>query len=319
MDRKSASFIWVFLLIATSAHADEISEAFFETKIRPVLATDCLPCHGGKKTESGLKVDSRASLLQGGDRGPAIEAGKPDQSLLVRAIRYADDDLKMPPKRRLTAGVATDFAQWVAQGAVWPEPKGQQRTDARPRNYRHWAFQQIKGPQPPDVPTQSNRAIDRFIEARRTSAGLHPVRLADRRTLIRRATFDLIGMPPTPQEVADFVNDRSPDAFSHVVDRLLASPHYGERWGRHWMDVVRYADTAGDNADYPIPEVFRYRDYIIKSFNQDKPFDQFIREQLAGDVLASAERSPAMPIRSLPQDSWPLPGDMRRRRSSFGT
>jgi hypothetical protein len=152
---------------------------------------------------------------------------------------------------------------------------------------RHWAFQRINASVPPPDPTgESLRPIDRFIAAKRSAAGLRPVRLADRRMLIRRATFDLIGLPPTPQEVADFVNDRTPDAFARVVDRLLASPHYGERAGRHWMDVAHYADTAGDNADYPIPEVSRYRDYIIKSFNQNKPFDQFVREQLAGDILA---------------------------------
>ncbi len=149
---------------------------------------------------------------------------------------------------------------------------------------------------------------------------MRPVRPADRRTLIRRATFDLIGLPPTPEEVADFENDRSPDAFSRVVDRLLASPHYGERWGRHWMDVVRYADTAGDNADYPIPEAARYRDYIIDSFNRDKPFDQFVREQLAGDILASPRRD--RQLRRFGRRhrlSGPCPADMRRRRSSSGT
>jgi hypothetical protein len=287
MDRQSASFLLAALILASSTRADESSEAFFETKIRPVLAISCLPCHGGKKTESGLKVDSRASLLRGGDRGPAIEAGKPDRSLLVRAIRHTDDELKMPPKRRLPAEVTTDFAEWVAQGAQWPEPERQQRAEKRNGDQRHWAFQPIKDLQPPDVSVRSSRPIDRFIEAKRETAGLRSLRLADKRTLIRRITFDLVGLPPTPEEVADFVSDRSPDALARVVDRLLASPRYGDRWGRHWMDVVHYADTAGDNADYPIPEVSRYRDYIINSFNQDKPFDQFVREQMAGDILAS--------------------------------
>jgi len=287
MARLSLLVLLACQALATQAHSDDSSDDFFETKIRPVLATDCLPCHGGKKVESGLKVDSRESLLQGGDRGPAIEPGKPDESLLVRAIRHTDEELRMPPKRHLPAEVGLAFAQWVAQGAVWPrqganKPKGQGA-----RSPGHWAFQRLKATPPPDDASGKSLApIDRFIAAKRAAAGLRPVRPAGRRTLIRRVTFGLIGLPPTLREVADFECDSAPDAFVRVVDRLLASPHYGERWGRHWMDVVRYADTAGDNADYPVPEAARYRDYIIDAFNRDKPFDQFAREQLAGDILA---------------------------------
>jgi hypothetical protein len=286
MARLSAYSILAILVIAGHLRGDDLSEALFETKIRPVLATDCQPCHGGKKTESGLTVDSRESLLRGGDRGPAIVAGEPEKSLLVRAIGYSDPELKMPPKRHLPPEVASAFAQWIAHGAVWPKPKdkplGQGSTAAR-----HWAFQRINTVAPrADSTCESRSPIDRFIGAKRSVAGLRPVRMADRRTLIRRVTFDLLGLPPTPDEVADFEHDASPAAFARVVDRLLGSPRYGERAGRHWMDVVRYADTAGDNADYPIPEAARYRDYIIDSFNRDKPFDQFVREQLAGDILA---------------------------------
>ena len=287
MDRLSAYYLLASLILAGAVRADETAETFFETRIRPVLATDCMPCHGGKKTESGLKVDSRESLLRGGDRGPAIVAGEPEKSLLVRAIGYSDPELKMPPRRHLPPEVASAFAQWIAHGAAWPNPKVKQPVGQGAAAARHWAFQRINAHAPPPDPTgQSRGAIDQFIAAKRNKAGLRAVRMADRRTLIRRVTFDLIGLPPTPLEVADFEHDTSPDAFARVVDRLLASPHYGERWGRHWMDVVRYADTAGDNADYPIPEAVRYRDYIIDSFNGDKPFDQFIREQLAGDILA---------------------------------
>jgi hypothetical protein len=260
---------------------------FFETRIRPVLATDCLPCHGGKKTESGLKVDSRESLLNGGDRGPAIVVGAPDKSLLVRAIGYTDQELKMPPKRHLPAEVRVAFAEWIAKGAFWPQSDAKKPAGQGGKPGRHWAFQRIKAEVPPLDPTgEASRPIDRFVAARRSAAGLQPVRPANRRTLIRRVTFDLIGLPPTREEVADFERDPSPNAFARVVDRLLASPQYGERWGRHWMDVVRYADTAGDNADYPVPEAARYRDYIVDSFNRDKPFDQFVREQLAGDIEA---------------------------------
>jgi hypothetical protein len=287
MDRPSASCLFALLTIAGSVHADEAAESFFETRIRPVLAAECFPCHGGKKTENGLKVDSLASLLRGGDGGPAIVVGDPEKSLLVRAIRYADPELKMPPKRRLPADVAAAFTEWVAQGAVWPTNvvKKQVRDTAKPA--RHWAFQALKPiAAPPDPTGQATGPIDRFLAAKRATAGLVPVPLADRRTLIRRVTFDLIGLPPTPAEVDEFEHDTSPTAICRVVDRLLASPQYGERAGRQWMDVVRYADTAGDNADYPIPEAARYRDYIIAAFNHDKPFDQFVREQLAGDILS---------------------------------
>jgi Protein of unknown function (DUF1553)/Protein of unknown function (DUF1549)/Planctomycete cytochrome C len=278
-----------FILTLRSVGADDSADTLFELKIRPVLVTKCLPCHGGKKTESGLRVDSRESLLRGGDRGPAIQPGKPDGSLLVQAIRHTDEDLKMPPDRPLGAATASAFAEWITAGADWPkaEPK---RVDApQPAPGRHWAFVRIRPPAPPDDPTGwSRRPIDRFIAAGRRQAGVQAVRAADKRALIRRATFDLIGLPPTPEETADLVHDQSPDAYAKVVDRLLSSPHYGERWGRHWMDVVRYADTAGDNADYPVPEAARYRDYIIDSFNRDKPFDQFAQEQIAGDILARA-------------------------------
>ena len=288
MDRLSAYSLLAFLVLAGSARADESAETFFETKIRPVLATDCLPCHGGKKTESGLKVDSRESLLKGGDRGPAIVAGEPENSLLVRAIRLhrrrVEDAPQAPPARGGGVGIRPVGRR---RGGLARTSKPRSRRGRGLRAARHWAFQRIKAVVPPPDPTgESSRPIDRFIAAKRRAAGLRPVRPADRRTLIRRVTFDLIGLPPTPEEVADFENDGSPAAFSRVVDRLLASPHYGERWGRHWMDVVRYADTAGDNADYPVPEAARYRDYIIDSFNRDKPFDQFVREQLAGDILA---------------------------------
>jgi hypothetical protein len=287
MDRLSAFFLLTIIILAASARGDELSDTLFETRIRPVLATDCLPCHGGKKTESGLKVDSREALLHGGDRGPAIVVGEPDKSLLVRAIGHADQELKMPPKRHLPAEAQVAFAEWIAKGAFWPQSDAKKPAGQGGKPGRHWAFQRIKAEVPPLDPTgEASRPIDRFVAARRSAAGLQPVRPADRRTLIRRATFDLIGLPPTPEEVADFERDPSPNAFARVVDRLLASPQYGERWGRYWMDVVRYADTAGDNADYPVPEAARYRDFIVDSFNRDKPFDQFVREQLAGDIEA---------------------------------
>jgi hypothetical protein len=290
MARPSTLGLLALLTLASPVRADEPVETFFELKIRPVLATECLPCHGGKKTSSGLSVASREAVLKGGDRGPAIAAGEPDRSLLIQAIRRTHDEVKMPPKKRLPDDTVADFARWIAQGAAWPAssrgPSMGPTGDKTPES-RHWAFEPVKVLDPPPDPTGwSDRPMDRFVAARRSKAGLRPVRRADRRALIRRVTFDLIGLPPSPGEVHTFLADPSPDAFTRVVDRLLASPHYGERWGRHWMDVAHYADTAGDNADYPVPEVIRYRDYIIDAFNRDKPYDQFVREQLAGDVVA---------------------------------
>jgi hypothetical protein len=263
----------------------EDPDTFFELKIRPVLAGTCFKCHGGNKVSHGLRVDSREALLKGGKSGPAIVPGNSQKSLLIQAIRRSHDTIKMPPDKPLAESAVADFTRWVQDGAAWPA-KTTAKTWAT-ANERHWAFQPIRQvTPPPDSSGWSNNAIDRFILAKLREQGLKPAAPADKRTLIRRIYFDLIGLPPTPEEVADFLADNSPDAYAKVVDRLLASPHYGERWGRHWMDVARYADTAGDNADYPIPEARLYRDYIIDSFNADKPYDQFLQEQLAGDILA---------------------------------
>jgi hypothetical protein len=258
------------------------ADTFFELKIRPVLAGICFKCHGGQKESGGLRVDARAALLEGGDSGPALVPGKPDQSLLLQALRYTRKDLRMPPGKRLPDRVVADFAAWIKQGAPWPKtpPKGF-------RKQRHWAFEPVKKVVPPPDPSGwADGPIDCFIAAGLRRHHLRPVGPADKRTLLRRVTSDLIGLPPTPAEMAAFLADRSPGAYARVVDRLLASPHYGARWGRHWLDVARYADTAGDNADYPIPEVRHYRDYVIAAFNADKPYDELVREQLAGDILA---------------------------------
>jgi hypothetical protein len=259
-------------------------DGFFEARIRPVLANTCFKCHGPDKAKSGLRVDSRPALMKGGERGPAIVPGQPGKSLLLQALQHSDKEVRMPPDKKLPAHVVADFAAWIQKGAVWPATSAAR---THPSFEKHWAFQPVKNVSaPPDASGWARHPIDRFIRARLKSQGLEPVGPAQRRDLLRRATFDLIGLPPTPEETETFLADNHPEAFGRVVDRLLASPHYGERWGRYWMDVVRYADTAGDNADYPIPEIYRYRDYIIDAFNADKPFDQFVVEQLAGDILA---------------------------------
>ncbi|HMF10713.1 MAG TPA: DUF1549 domain-containing protein, partial [Gemmataceae bacterium] len=269
----------LFLSFVPVVRADD-AETFFETKIRPVLAETCLKCHGGKKVSNGLRVDSREALLKGGEHGPAIAPGDPDRSLLVQAIRHGHAEIKMPPDKKLPDATVADFIAWVKSGAPWPKTVTLQVK-------KHWAFEPVKKVEPPpDRSGWSEHPIDWFVSAKRQANGVKPVELAEKRVLLRRTYFDLVGLPPTPEEVDAFLNDGAPDAYAKLVDQLLSSPHYGERWGRYWLDVARYADTAGDNADYPIPEVRLYRDYVIDAFNADKPYDQFVREQLAGDILA---------------------------------
>jgi hypothetical protein len=259
------------------------AEAFFQTKIRPVLTNTCLKCHGGKKERGGLRLDSRAALLEGGDSGPAVVPGAPEKSLLLQAIRQTREDLKMPPGRRLPPDVVKDFAAWVKTGAYWP--KGLTLTPPSARKAL-WAFAPVRSvAPPPDSDGWSANPIDRFIRARQRQHGLRPAGPADRYTLLRRVTFDLTGLPPTPAEMDAFLADHSPAAWAHVVDRLLASPHYGERWGRHWLDVVRYADTGGFEVDYRYRGAWRYRDYVLRSLNANKPWGRFLCEQVAGDEL----------------------------------
>ncbi|WP_435016298.1 PSD1 and planctomycete cytochrome C domain-containing protein [Tundrisphaera sp. TA3] len=269
---------------ARAGGEDASSEAFFELKVRPVLARSCVKCHGERKGSGGLRLDSREAILAGGDSGPAVLPGDPGSSLLIRAIGHRDDDLKMPPDTPLSRAQQDDLAAWVAAGAPWPKGLA-----ARPiEGAGHWAFEPLRGILPPEDPSGwATQPIDRLIAAEQRSQGLRPVAPADRRTLIRRATFDLIGLPPEPARIEAFAADDRPEAFALLVDELLASPRYGERWGRYWLDLARYADTAGDNSDYPIPQAHLYRDYVIDAFNADLPYDRFLHEQLAGDILAA--------------------------------
>jgi len=268
---------------------------FFETKIRPVLAAQCYLCHSAqsKKPQGGLLLDTREGLLTGGASGlPAVVPGDPEKGTLIKAIRFADAKVQMPPTGKLSDDQIKDFEAWVKMGA--PDPRTAApaaAANSQPYDFnqakKFWSFQPVKDHAPPAVKqiAWARTPVDRFILARLEAKHLTPAPDADRRTLIRRATFDLTGLPPTPEEVDAFLKDTSPDAFAKVVDRLLASPAYGEKWGRHWLDVVRYADTAGDNSDFPITAAYRYRNYVIESFNRDKPYDQFVHEQLAGDLL----------------------------------
>lgn len=278
---------------AAGEPADERA-AFFESRIRPLLVEHCYECHSGKSDEvkGGLRLDSRAGVLKGGDSGPAVEPGKPDESLLIQAVRY--EGLEMPPTGKLPAAVVADFATWVAAGAVDPRSDPSAEAGATVNGAGHWAFQPIRRPEVPSVRNEAwpITTVDRFVLAKLEAAGLSPSPTADKRTLLRRVYIDLVGLPPTPAELAAFVADDSPDAYEKVVERLLASPHYGERWGRHWLDVARYADTKdgvlmyGD--DRIRPYAYTYRDYVVRSFNEDTAFDRFVHEQLAADQIQPA-------------------------------
>jgi hypothetical protein len=273
---------------------------FFEKRVRPILVDNCFICHGEKKQKAGLRLDSRAALLKGSETGPVVTPGNPADSVLIRAIRQ-EGELKMPPKGKLPPEAIETLTTWIQLGAPWPEnaaqekgtvPKGSGDPIAEARK-NHWAFQPVRKPALPVVQNEklAQTPIDRFILAKLEAKDLKPAEPADRRTLIRRATFDLIGLPPTPEEVADFEADPSPDAFAKVIDRLLASPHYGERWARHWLDVARYADTKGYFFDQErrYPYAYTYRDYVIRAWNEDLPYDRFLVQQLAADCLPLGE------------------------------
>jgi hypothetical protein len=287
---------------ASGADPTPAQTQFFESKIRPVLADQCYKCHSqqSEKVKAGLLLDTREGVLKGGESGPALLPGDPEKSLLIKAIRYTDPDLQMPPKgKKLTDEQIADFVNWVRMGAPDPRVATLAQKNWADSSQTHWAWQPLKKPEVPAVKDSAwpQSPVDNFILAKLEEKDLKPNPAADKRTLIRRATFDLIGLPPTAKEVEDFLNDNSPDAFAKVVDRLLASPHYGERWGRHWLDVARYSDTKGaikrqrDEPYYPF--AWTYRDYVIRSFNEDKPYNVFVIEQLAADKLPASRSNPS--------------------------
>jgi hypothetical protein len=278
-------------------------EDFFELHVRPLLAEKCADCHSGNpKAKSRLYILSRKELLRGGDYGPAINPGSAESSLLIEAVKGIHKELKMPPdKARLSPREIAKLVRWIDDGAYWPEETAPVLgSGANGKNDRlatdHWAFQPRGKPTVPegDSSAWSRSGIDRFLAAVHRAKRVQPVGLADRRTLIRRATFDLLGLPPTAAEVDRFLNDDADEqaAFATLVDRLLASRHYGERWGRHWLDVARYADTQGDVGDFPIPSAYQYRNWVIAALNRDMPYDEFVRRQIAGDLLAEKEAAP---------------------------
>jgi hypothetical protein len=266
---------------------------YFEKHIRPVLIENCQKCHGPKQQKGGLRLDSRTAILKGGETGPAIVPGEPDESELIAAVNYDPAGYQMPPSGKLAAEQIARLTEWVKMGAPWPAAAGEAGTVGASDEFniveraKHWAFQPVEKPAVPAVEQIDwpRSPIDRFILSKLEAAGLTPAPEADRRTLIRRVTYDLTGLPPRPEDIAAFLQDESPDAYEKVVERLLASPHYGERWARHWLDLVRYAETAGHEFDYEIRMAWPYRDYVIRAFNDDLPYNQFVIEHIAGDLL----------------------------------
>jgi hypothetical protein len=274
--------IFILLLTIAGLGSAATPEERFREVIQPVLTRDCQGCHGKTQSFARLDLSSRESMLKGGGRGPAVVPGEPEQSLLMQSLE-GRNRLQMPPggpNKKLPAATIAAFREWIAEGAVWPvESPAATKWNLTEEDL--WAFRPLR-------PFDPNESIDDFVNARLQARQIPPAPRADRRTLIRRATLDLTGLPPTPEEVESFVADKDPNSWDHLIDRLLASPRYGERWGRHWLDVVRYADSNGYSNDFERPNAWRYRDYVIRSFNDDKPYDRFILEQIAGDEIAPA-------------------------------
>ncbi len=293
--------VLLFLIAAAAPAASPVGDAdFFETNVRPVLADSCYSCHTQTKL-GGLRVDSRQALLEGGKRGPAIVPGKPDESLLIKAVRQASEDLKMPMGGKLSDAQIASLEKWVEMGAPWPEQPGMPAPKTgefhiTPEQRDWWAFRDFQPTTPPEIKDKRiYNYIDNYVFAKLREEGLEANPEADRRTLIRRITLDLTGLPPTPEEVEAFVNDKSKDAYEKVVDRLLGSKQYGERWGRHWLDVVRFGEDdlhgiAKNRKGFePYPKAYIYRDWVIKAFNDDMPYDTFVKAQLAADVMGKTE------------------------------
>ncbi len=298
---KATPVILALLAVATHAAEPPTAEetAFFEKHIRPMLVEKCYDCHSAKaeKIKGGLTLDTRDGLRRGGDNGQVVIPGDAEKSALITAIRYQDSDLAMPPKKaggKLPDAVIRDFEQWVKMGAPDPRtgsapPIAKKYDTSAAKNW--WAFQPPKASAPPTVKDAAwpRGDIDHFVLAALEEKGLSPVGDADKATLLRRVYFDLTGLPPSPDELRAFLTDQSPAAFEKIVDRLLASPRFGEHWGRHWLDVARYAESSGRDVNVTFPNAWRYRDYVVAALNEDKPFDRFAQEQLAGDLLPAAD------------------------------
>lgn len=307
---RISAFLWTLgcFVASQESHAQSTEHdpaadvAFFEKKIRPMLADHCYSCHAADtKPSGGLRVDDRNGLLMGGDTGPAVVPGDPEKSLLLQRVQHDTPKRRMPKEGDLlTEAEIADLTTWIKNGAAWPRERvpasiGRVRAEYEELKAHHWAWQRLTDPEVPAVSDADWPAgdIDRFILAKLEAQKLPPVADADRLTLIRRITYDLTGLPPTPAAIEAFIEDPSPDAYTRLVDRLLGSPQFGERWGRHWLDVARYGESTGPSRNIPYPHAWKYRDYVIDAVNKDVPYDRFIQEQIAGDLLpteTSAER-----------------------------
>jgi mono/diheme cytochrome c family protein len=284
------------------------SPEFFENKIRPILANNCFGCHTNSQL-GGLRLDTLEAMKKGGKRGPAIVIGDPEKSLLINAVRQTDPDLKMPSGGKLKTQEIADLEAWVKAGAAWPASTAAATSSKdgkyvmSPERHNFWSFLPLKNPPVPAVKDTKwpKTDLDRFVLARLEKEGIKPNGPASKHDLLRRAYLDLTGLPPTPEDQAAFEKDNSPDAFAKVVDRLLASPHYGERWGRIWLDVARFGEddyrslNPNPRGYRPYPNAWAYRDWVIRAFNDDLPYDQFVKAQLAGDLLDPAVRYKMLP------------------------
>jgi hypothetical protein len=302
MPKPSFLLVLCSLLLAlptfTGAEPSRQDLEFFETRIRPVFAEHCFKCHSAKakKLKGKLYLDSHAGFLKGGESGAIFMAGEPDKSRIIEAVRYNNPDLQMPPKSKLSGKETSDLIEWIKRGAPWPKEDGPKMAtsksdfDFAKRRNAQWCFQPLKQSKPPQTKGKARSDIDRYILKRLEKEGLVAAPKADKRTLIRRATFDIVGLPPAPKEIDDFLKDESQNAFEKVIDRLLESPHYGEKWTRHFMDLVRYAESRGHEFDPNHPNSFEYRDYLIRALNKDVPYDQFVKEAVAGDLLPNPRK-----------------------------
>jgi hypothetical protein len=296
---KKVTVLIVSLTASSALAADEAARAatqFFEKEVRPVLVNRCYECHADKKQKGSLRLDNIAFIKKGGDSGPALVPGDPDKSLLIEAVRYHDAEFEMPPKEKLPAKEIAALEQWVKIGAPWPENEASRVSldefGFTQEDRQYWAFQPLTNPVAPDVKSGWVRNdVDRFVAQKHAELGLDPAPEADKRELVRRIYFNLHGLPPTTEQMEAYVTSTDPKAYEKLVDELLASPRYGERWAQHWLDLTRYAESDGYNQDAARPFAWPYRDYVIKSLNEDKPYDQFIREQLAGDEMAPHDPS----------------------------
>jgi hypothetical protein len=302
----AAGLLSLGLSAASAGPKSEDGIAFFENRVRPTFADNCFKCHGGKKQKAGLRLDTVSGIRTGGERGALFDREDPASSLLLRAISYEDEELEMPPRGKLADELIEDLTHWVELGAPLPEEALDEEAhgdDATgfdlAERAKDWTYQPLANAPTPTVRDAAwpIRSLDSFVLAKLEENELSPAPPADRRTWIRRVTLDLTGLPPTPEEVRAFLDDDRPDnarpgADERVVDRLLASPTFGERWGRHWLDLTRYADTRGHEYDFPLPNAYQYRDYVIRAFNADVPYDRFVREHIAGDLLETPRPNP---------------------------